>query len=174
MYGISYPAFIKDVRDYLFNLLPEGAFVLDVGAGQGIYGHLLARRFRMQAVEVCASAVYHLRKSENYLHVWKGDIRTHDFHRRYDLIILGDIIEHMTVGDAQAVVKRCEESADYVLIAVPYCYKQGALYGNDAEIHIQDDLTPELFDERYPGYTRIFGDSLYGYYIKKTEVKKER
>ena len=80
----------------------------------------------------------------------------------------------MTVGDAQAVVKRCEESADYVLIAVPYCYKQGALYGNDAEIHIQDDLTPELFDERYPGYTRIFGDSLYGYYIKKTEVKKER
>jgi len=28
-----------------------------------------------------------------------------------------------------------------------------------------------LFDERYPGYTRIFGDSLYGYYIKNTEVK---
>ena len=24
------------------------------------------------------------------------------------------------------------------------------------ETHIQDDLTPELFDERYPGYTRIF------------------
>ena len=51
MCGISYPAFKKDVRDYLL-ICCRGAFVLDVGAGQGIYGQLLGRRFRMQAVEI--------------------------------------------------------------------------------------------------------------------------
>ena len=35
------------------------------------------------------------------------------------------------------------------MIAVPFLYKQGVLYGNPYKIHLQDDLTPALFEERY-------------------------
>lgn len=32
------------------------------------------------------------------------------------------------------------------MVAVPYRYKQGVIDGNEAEIHRQADLTPDLFD----------------------------
>ncbi len=170
MFGTSYPAFKKEVRDYLFRLLPKGATVLDVGAGDGIYGWLLHVKFDMTAIDVYQKAVEHLIKLSIYRSVSQSDIRSgyRWIWGYYNLIILGDIIEHMTVADAQGVIKNCEENSDYVLIAVPYMYEQGALYGNQAEVHLQPDLTPEIFDERYPGYERIFGDEKYGYYIKKT------
>ena len=57
------------------------------------------------------------------------------------------------------------------MIAIPYQYKQGEIFNNKAEIHIQDDLTPELFDERYPGYIRFFNYNHCAYYWK--EIKYE-
>jgi hypothetical protein len=168
LFGTSYPAFKTEVRDYLFRLFPKGAIVLDVGAGDGIYGKLLHEKFQLDASDIYHKTVEHLIKTGYYVWVFEGDIRNANFtHAHYDLIILGDIIEHMTVADAQEVIKNCEEHSDYVLIAVPYLYQQSELYGNKAEIHLQPDLTPEIFNQRYPGFERIFGDEKYGYYLKK-------
>lgn len=165
MYGTSYPKFKQEVKEYLINLLPQGAYVLDVGGGDGTYGKLLYDYFKIDTIEIFQGAVEHLKSAGYYENVWHGDIRTSIIHKRYHLIVLGDVIEHMTVEDAKTVIKMCENQADYVLIAVPYLYKQGALYGNQHETHLQPDLTPAIFDERYKGYTRLFGDANYGYYI---------
>ena len=50
--------------------------------------------------------------------------------------------------------------------AVPFMYPQGEIYGNPYEVHIQEDLTLEVFDQRYPGFKPIFIDSKYAYYVK--------
>ena len=166
MYGTSYPKFKQEVKEYLINLLPQGAYVLDVGGGDGTYGKLLYDYFKIDTIEIFQGAVEHLKSTGYYENVWQGDIRTTAIYKHFDLIILGDVIEHMTVEDAKEVIKRCEVVSEYVLIAVPYMYQQGALYGNEHEVHLQPDLTPAIFDERYRGYTRLFGDANYGYYIK--------
>ena len=165
MYGTSYPKFKQEVKEYLTRLLPKGSYVLDVGGGDGTYGRLLYDHFEIDTIEIYQGAVEHLKKTGFYDDVRQGDIRTSIIHKRYDLIILGDVIEHMTVVDAKEVIKRCEVVSDYVLIAVPYLYQQGALYGNQHEVHLQPDLTPAIFEMRYKGYIRIFGDTNYGYYI---------
>ena len=49
-----------------------------------------------------------------------------------------------------------------MIIAVPWLYEQCAIYGNEYGIHIQDDLTPELFAERYLGFD-VLCDPGHGY-----------
>ena len=85
----------------------------------------------------------------------------------YDLVIFGDVLEHMTVEKAQEVLAYARAHSKDQLIAVPWKLKQGAVDGNEYERHIQDDLTEEIFAERYEGYEPIWVNHLYGYYHRK-------
>jgi len=86
----------------------------------------------------------------------------------YDIVILGDVIEHMEVAAAQYVIDyACSNAKADVIVGVPYKYKQGPIYGNPWERHIQDDLTPELMAERYPRLELMFEAAPdYAYYHK--------
>lgn len=122
--------------------------ILDVGAGDGKWRYLLRQYPNMDAVEAFGP---NLRFLTAYRRAFHADIR--DFHYDwYDLIIFGDVLEHLSVEDAQAVLEYAKPRCRDMIIAVPWLYEQGAIYGNEYEIHIQDDLTPELFAERYPGF----------------------
>ena len=39
-----------------------------------------------------------------------------------------------------------------MIVSVPFLYEQDMIDGNPYQIHKQADLTPELFDKRYPGF----------------------
>lgn len=132
------------VRD---NFAPD-AEILDVGACDGKWQFLLPEYYHMDAVEAFAP---NLRNLFAYRKVYHTDIRGFEY-EHYDLIILGDIIEHLSVEEAQAVLAYAAPRCRDMIIAVPFLYPQDALYGNPYEIHVQDDLTPERFEERYPGY----------------------
>lgn len=122
--------------------------ILDVGAGDGKWRQLLRDYPNMDAVEAYGP---NLRLLNGYRKVFHADIR--DFrYDRYDLIIFGDVLEHLRVKDAQAVLDYARPRCRDMVIAVPFLYEQGAIYGNPYEVHLQDDLTPELFAERYPGF----------------------
>ena len=124
-----------------------GAEILDVGACDGLWRRLLPQYPAMDAVEAFwPNAI----KLEGYRHVFTADIRNFEY-EHYDLVIFGDVIEHMTVKQAQAVLTYAWPRCKDMIVAVPWLYKQGEIYGNPYERHIQDDLTPELFAERYPG-----------------------
>ena len=90
-----------------------------------------------------------------YSKVFKCDIKEFDW-CSYDIIILGDILEHLTVGDAQNVLQNCIRNSKEVIVVVPYEMPQHALYNNVLEIHLQPDLTPENFKERYPQLNVLF------------------
>ena len=125
--------------------------VLDVGACEGLWRNLLHEYPLMDAVEAFEPNARTLR---GYNRVFCEDIRNFKYDW-YDLIIFGDVLEHLSVGDAQAVLEYAKPRCRDMVIAVPFEYEQGAIYGNPYEVHVQDDLTPELFDERYPGYEVI-------------------
>ena len=102
--------------------------------------------------------------SNLYNTVYEGNITSFWYPCKYDLVIFGDVIEHLEVEDAQECIARAKKNAKAILIALPYDNPQGAIYGNEAEIHRQTGMTPEIFDERYPGFTLVLDYKVHAYY----------
>lgn len=142
-------------------------YALDVGAGEGTYWHYLKNHFVMDAVEVFAPNIEKYDLKSKYRNVYNENILDFDFTKNYyDVVIFGDIIEHLEVKDAQELISKIYNMFDEIMIAVPYKLSQGAIEDNIYEIHRQPDLTHEIFMERYPGFQLAFGNNRYGYYIK--------
>lgn len=144
----SYDYGKKEVVSWIRENFPADAKILDVGAGDGKWRFLLREYENMYAVEAFLENMQWLTA---YRMAYNADIRGFQYDW-YDLIIFGDILEHLTVEEAQMVLEYAKPRCKDLIIAVPFLYEQGAIYGNPYEVHIQDDLMPELFEERYPGY----------------------
>ena len=162
----SYKYFKEEIANDLIQIFSKKCTILDVGAGSGTYYDLLGDYFdKMDAVEVFTPNIENYHLKEKYRQVFNVDIR--DFkYEDYDIIIFGDIIEHLEVEEAKKVLKYAYERCRQMIVAVPYNYKQGIEYGNIYEIHKQDDLTPEIMKERYPYLKLLYGNDKYGYYVK--------
>lgn len=171
--GGSYQYGKKEIVAYLNSTLPENAFILDMGAGGGTYGYYFQdKNYNIDAVELWQESIDQLNRFGWYKNIYQEDIRNFNYPRSYDLIIFGDVLEHLTIEDAQKVLKEAEKHTKAIMVAVPYNYEQGAYYGNEAERHLQPDLTYKLFNERYPGYKLMVGNEFYGYFYKNLKVKE--
>lgn len=157
-----------EVRDYLVDRFPNGSTALDVGACDGIWWKLLGQHFVMDAIEIFEPNIESYKLREKYREVFNANAIGFEF-EHYDLIIFGDVLEHMTVEDAQKCLEYAKPRCQEIIIAVPYRFKQGPFNGNVYEKHIQDDLTHELFMERYPGFERFVDFGNYGYYRRTSE-----
>ena len=169
-FGNSYPWGKPEITDMIVPLLPDNATILDVGAGNGTYREYFGKKFRWVAVELWPPSVEYLR--EVYDETYEVDIRNFEYKQKYDLIIFGDILEHLSVEDAQHELDRAIQNSTYVLVAVPYMLPQNAIHGNKAERHLQPDLTLDTMMERYPQLKPIhivtYGiHPIYGYYCNK-------
>jgi hypothetical protein len=134
---------------------PERTTILDVGAGQGKYRVLLPEYPSVDAVEVWESTVTTERLDDLYRSVFIVDVRdfvhSDRWHElRYDVVIFGDVLEHLEREDAKDVLERVYDRCDDVVVVVPYRYEQGAENGNEYQRHLQPDLTPELMMAAYP------------------------
>lgn len=161
-YGIGKAECCEWVR----NNFDMDASVLDVGACDGIWQALLPE-YDMDAVEAFKPNADRIRKHNIYMNVYCTEIKDYEYDW-YDLIIFGDVIEHMDVETAQAVLNYAYPRCKDMIVAVPYLYEQDEIYGNPYEKHLQPDLTAELFAERYPGF-EVLVQLLpgYCYYHKK-------
>ena len=167
-YGMSSNIGKTQIKQFLIEYLKPNAKICDMGAGGGTYQKLLGSEYNWTAVEIWHESAEYIKQFYNK--VYEEDVRTFNYPEKYDLVIFGDIIEHLTVEDAQQVLNKAEQNSNAILIAVPYMYPQKEIFGNKAEKHIQDDLTPELFNQRYPGFELIYSHNNYAYYWK--EIKK--
>ena len=150
----SYDYGKQDIVGFVYQHFCPGSSCLDVGACDGKWFDLLGHYLTMDAVEIFEPNITGHNLEYKYRHVFAGDIA--DYHYSwYDLIIFGDVLEHMTVDNAQRVLEYAKGRCRDLIIGVPFRYPQDELYGNPWERHIQGDLTPELFEERYPGYELI-------------------
>ena len=145
-----------------------GTEILDVGACDGIWRQLLPE-YTMDAVEIHGPNADRL---HGYRKVFRRDVDGLDY-EHYDLIIFGDVIEHMDVPTAQKVLKYASERCKDMIVAVPFEYPQGELYGNPWERHLQADLTPKIFAERYPDLEVLHDTGArYCFYHKKQKKRR--
>ena len=141
--------------------------ILDVGACDGKWRKLLPEYENMDAVEVFEPNISFFRLENLYRKVFNADIRNLKY-KHYDLIIFGDVIEHMTASDAQAVLKYARRRCNDMVVGVPFLYPQSAIYGNPYERHLQPDLTMKIFNERYEGLKVLVNTGKnYCYFVKE-------
>lgn len=154
----------EEIINWIKNNFSSECICLDVGACDGMYAWLLERHFKMiDAVEVFEPNIKEHHLKALYDNVYNADIRNFEY-GYYDLIIFGDVIEHMSVEDAQKVLEYAKTKCKDMIVAIPYMLIQEEVFDNPYEVHIQDDLTPGLFHERYHGFEPLFIFDEYGYY----------
>lgn len=168
----SYAIYKKEITDYLKSKFKQNARILDVGAGEGTYLPFLRDYFiNIEAVEIFKPNIINYELEKRYNKVYNVNIIDfkYDF---YDIIIFGDVIEHLTIKEAQKVLKYALKRCNTMIVAVPYLSKQGIEEDNIYEIHKQDDLTDEVMKQRYPYLKNVFKNDKYGYYIKEEKYMK--
>lgn len=143
------------VRTIVENEFTPSSSILDVGAGKGKYRLLLPEYSHVDAVEIWEPYVTGYRLHEMYRAVYERNIIevAEEFSIagvKYDVVIMGDVLEHLTVLDAQRVMHDFKDVAEEVLVVIPYGYEQGEEHGNPYQRHEQPDLTVENMHERYP------------------------
>ena len=137
------------IKKWITHHIPLSGKILDMGAGGGTYNKLLAEYpYIMDAVDIyepCAEALIN-----NYRRVYIMNICDFSFRENYDLVILGDVLEHLTVEKAQELLKTILQHTRYVLVAVPFNFFQDPVEDNIYEEHLQPDLNFQTMEDRYP------------------------
>ena len=138
--------------------------VLDIGIGFGKYGFLCREylelwdgrnkyddwQHRIDGIEAHSQYVTDLQR-KIYSNMYVGDVRsvlpTLDAH--YDLILMIDVIEHLSIEEGHRILSLCREKANACLIATPHVVtSQGDAFDNPFERHVSAWTQAEF--ERYP------------------------
>lgn len=132
------------------------ASMLDVGVGAGIYGILFGDHFpgaQRIGVEIWEPYVWRFCLRDIYHRLIVGDIRTLAPWPAVDVVIFGDVIEHMAQDEARKVWATAREVAGKaVYLAIPIVhYPQGPWAGNPHEAHVVDDYSHERVLETFEG-----------------------
>lgn len=152
--------------------------VIDLGVGGGTYRWMsknngLLNEAEWTGVEVWKPYIEKFNLIDQYDSLINKDIRKLSFKKigRFNLAILGDVLEHMTKEEAIDVVNNCLENCDRVIISLPIThFPQGEYEGNKYEIHIKDDWSDKEVRESFPNIIEGYVHQPIGVYILgKTE-----
>jgi 2-polyprenyl-3-methyl-5-hydroxy-6-metoxy-1,4-benzoquinol methylase len=153
------PAILK----FILENIDKDAKILDVGFGSGVYGKLL-RAFYYQnidGIDIYGQNIEEMGLNRIYDNIFIENILDFDFDF-YDLIIMGDVLEHIELESAKKLVsgfikhKKCRA----MVVSVPYEYEQDELYGNHFEKHLQPDVTSVYMEKHYPHLELIDSSSM--------------
>ena len=168
----SYPIYKDSVRNWFLQNVPLDTTILDIGAGCGTYSDLIrGYGYKMDAVEIWEPYISQYGLKNKYGWVYEENVLKMplDVLGAYDFYILGDVLEHLSVEDAEWLMNFLKIKGKQYLIAVPYLMFQDEYEGNVHETHLQPDLTPEIMLERYPDLELLYGNNYYGYYTNKKQ-----
>lgn len=126
--------------------------VLDVGAGRGTYATILypyLPKTIFDAVEIWEPYINQFELNKKYRNIFITDVREHK-NFKYDLIIFGDILEHMPMDDAIKVWENASKEANFGLISIPIIHMpQDEIDGNPYEIHEEEDWSTDLVLKKF-------------------------
>jgi len=128
--------------------------VIDIGAGSGTYARAVrgnsAWKGRWTALEAWEPYVDRFDLKELYNGVVVANARRlpPSFYR-VDLVIAGDVLEHMPRPDAVRLIDQVRTYAAHLIVSVPVLHlDQGAVFGNPYETHVDhwtaDQMRAEL------------------------------
>lgn len=159
--------FIKD-----FLLTKDIKRILDVGPGSGNYHDLLTKvgeysdynggsisGVEWVAMEIWEAYVERFELLRKYDKVHIGDIYWADWNSlgTFDVIILGDVIEHMEENRGRKVIRQAVAHSRFVILSLPIVdFPQEGSYGNAYEAHVaqyyHDTVMEILGDYRLISY----------------------
>lgn len=129
------------IYDIITHLKPKTG--LDIGCGSGTYARLFPE-LEWTGVEVWEPYVSRFSLDRLYERFILADARQWEPDDHYDISIAGDVLEHMTVEEAVALVEKLKSCADTVLVSIPVVhYPQDEVGGNPFEAHVVEDWTVE-------------------------------
>lgn len=157
----------KDVAlEWYRKIAPET--VLDVGAGSGTYAQLMrpAHGACWTAVEAWEPYLAQFGLFGQYDAVITADARglgAPIF--AVDLVIAGDVLEHMTREDAQGVLSRIRQTAGNLIVSIPVLHlDQDAVNGNPYERHIDHWSADAMRAELGTGLVAEWVGNVLGYW----------
>ena len=165
----SYNILKSDIGVYFEKYVHKNVYILDIGAGTGTYSKLLrGMGYKMDGMEVWLPYVIEFKLNELYDNVILGNVMNYDI-RNYDVIIMGDILEHLSISESIEMMEKIEGNGQMCIVAVPYKSEQGVCHGNVYEVHKQSDLTNEVMLSRYKNLNLLFKSDCYqyGYYVNR-------
>ena len=146
--------------------------MLDIGPGAGTWAKLLAGPAvsSLTGIEIYQPYVDTYRLHEYYDAVIVGDARSVEFPPS-DVIILGDVAEHMTEADALALWDKASAvAARAVYLSIPIVhYPQGEIEGNHHEVHVVDDWDHDKVLGAFAGIGEWWTGSEVGVYERRTD-----
>lgn len=167
----STPIFKNETVNFIKSSCDLNASILDIGAGAGTYSDLLKQSFpSMDCVEVFEPYIEMFNLKGKYNNVYIENALEFDF-KHYDLILLGDVLEHISKQDAINLIKKLYSKCNELIIAVPFNSAQGVHFNNDYEIHLQSDLSHDVFMDRFPDMRPLCLRYDYGVYVKSSVEK---
>lgn len=147
--------------------------MLDVGTGVGIYGDL-ARIFlpdtHVDGVEVFEPYFQMFGLTQKYNRMLQIDVRELPEFEDYDVIIFGDVLEHMTKEEAISLWEKASKHTKWAIITIPVIHnEQGPVYGNPYETHVEEDWSVDSVLKSFKGIVEHKVFSITGAFIAKFE-----
>ena len=143
-YEVIMPGSAIEGKDLVKNFVLNNNIhtVLDVGPGEGTYYHALqdCGITQLDGVEIFLPYIDMFHLEEKYNRIFINDIYDFDWggYGTYDLVILGDVIEHMIEERGRKVISDAAAHARFVVVSLPiYGYEQGPAFGNEHEAHLE-------------------------------------
>lgn len=138
--------------------------MLDIGCGSGTYAKMFPDA-HWTGVEVWEPYIEEFKLKDLYQKLVISDARELNFSERYDVAMLGDVLEHMEKAEAKALFDRVRKVADTVIVSIPIGhYPQDEYNGNPYEKHVTDNWTDEEFRATFGPPTVGYIDNEIGVY----------
>lgn len=117
----------------------DGLRVLDVGCGEGKWAMGQYPEFigECDGIEAWQPYAIKYRLKEKYNKLFIMDVKDFDKFDEYDIVIFGDVLEHLEYEDALDVIEKLKaaEVTAYLIIPISLCEQDGMFYGNPYETH---------------------------------------
>ena len=122
--------------------------VLDIGPGSGTYARLikqhgLAQTAHWTGVEIWKPYIERYQLDQLYDRILNQDARTLNWQQlgNFDVTIAGDVLEHMTKSEAEALVNNILQHSRTLIVSIPICHmpQDDHAYDNPYEAHVKDD-----------------------------------
>lgn len=134
--------------------------VLDVGVGCGTYSDLFRKQSRnatWTGIEVFEPYVRKFHLMDKYDHLIIADARKIDFETLgvFDVAFCGDVLEHMTLGEARHMLNRIRARSAAVFLSVPLgACPQGPVCDNIYEMHVAEFPSIGFLHAQFDGIYR--------------------
>ena len=150
------------IKHIIEKLNPKTA--LDIGCGSGTYAKMFPR-IKWTGVEIWEQYVekYNLRNLYQEIHI--ADARTWEVDKDYDVVFMGDVLEHMQVDEARNLLGKFSKETT-IIVSIPIgAYPQDEYEGNPYERHITDNWTVDKFHAEFGQSTDHVVDGDIGVFV---------